>query len=174
MCRTIHVALLILILFSCKELKKNDSLEDKDLTQVTTATGKRPRYPNLSEVIGMKDALRYWAAEESYYPTLHFDSRDTLWLEFNGQCAYSFPIKMRGDSIVVFWDIIENCTHDIGIKKSFGLKVQPEKGKPFMTLRLVNDTTLRADYRFKEWVIQFNNGYQGYKYMPDVFLSVGD
>jgi len=155
-------------------LKNNDTAESKDFSKSNTSVRKRPDYKNLAEVVGEKDILKYWAAEESYYPTIHINSKDTLKLEFNGQCTYSFPFKMEGDSMNVYWDLIENCTHDIGIKKSFGLKDKPIKGKPFMSLRLINDTTLKAAYKYKEWSNQFNNEYKGYQYLPDTFLSIGD
>lgn len=134
----------------------------------------RPSYRSLAEVTRQEEILKYWAAEESYYPTLHFDSRDTLWLEFDGQCAYRFPYALKSEEIDVYWDLIENCTHDIGIKKSFGIKQRPVKGKVFMRLQLVNDTTLKASYLQPEWMDRFNGQYSGYKFFPVTFLSVGD
>lgn len=174
MSNILSAILLSIILFACKDVKKNNTFQSKDLSKTTTETPKRPTYKNLSDVVEQKEILRYWAAEESYYPTLHFDSKDTLWLEFNGQCEYSFPYKATNDSIVVYWDLIEDCTHDIVIKKSFGLKNTPIKGKPFMTLHLINDTALQAAYIYSDWVNHFNSQYKGYKYLPETFLSVGD
>jgi hypothetical protein len=174
--KILSAIVLSFILFSCKEVKKNDTPKSKGLPKTTTATTtrKRPSYKSLSEVVGEKEILKYWAAIKSYYPTLHFITRDTLYLEFNGQCEYSFPFKLTDDSIVIYWDLIENCTHNIGIKKTFGLRDRPLIGKPFMTLRLVNDTTLQAVYLHREWVNHFNCQYKGYKYLPETFLSVGD
>ncbi|GAA4739431.1 hypothetical protein GCM10023229_18330 [Flavisolibacter ginsenosidimutans] len=161
--------------FSCGEVKKHET-ESKSVNakQTTSTTGtKRPRFNSPTEVIQPKEILRYWASKESYYPTLHFDNIDTLWIEFDGQCEYSFSYKLEGKNIVVYWDIIEDCTHDIGVKKSFGLKSKPIKGKPFMTLWLADDTTLQATYLFKSWTDSVNKGYNGYQYFPDLFLSCG-
>lgn len=131
------------MLFSCREGNKIETTKTNNLPKNPTETGKHPGYKNISHVVGEKELLRYWAAAGTYYPNLHFTNNDTLYFEFNGQCEYSFPFKMQYDSIVVYWDLQENCTHDIGIKKTFGLRDRPMKGKPFMTLRLINDTTLQ-------------------------------
>jgi hypothetical protein len=169
--KTTNILLLITMLFSCGEVKKHETGSKTETSRKTSPTRKRPRFGSLTEVIGSKEALRYWASKESYYPALHFDKKDTLGLEFDGQCEYSFPYKLEGNNIVVYWDIIENCTHDIGIKKSFGLKLRPAKGKPFMTLRLANDTMLKAAYIYQDWTNSVNNKYKGYQYFPDLFLS---
>jgi hypothetical protein len=160
------------ILISCSEATIKDR-KDISTPDITLAKSNRPHYKDISEVVGEKEILNYWISPNSYYPTLHFDNPDTLYLEFNGQCQYSYPYKKEGENIIVHWDYIENCTHDIGIKKSFNLKSSPVKGKPFMTLRLVSDTAMQATYLHQEWVSRFNKEYPGYKYLPESFISVG-
>ncbi|HEY8690260.1 MAG TPA: hypothetical protein VIM07_13575 [Chitinophagaceae bacterium] len=126
----------------------------------------KPHYKNIYEIVNEKNNLNFWHSKDQDYPTLHFGWRkDTLWFEFDGQCQYSFPYKLKGSNIIVSWNFIEDCTHDIGIKKTFNLKKAPVVGKPFMIFSLRNDSTLRAIYLYPEWVIKFNkenNEYQGF------------
>lgn len=174
MSKTVAFILSIWILSSCHEVKKHEIRSTKETARNTTAKVYRPRYRNLASVIETRQTLRYWASKESYYPTLHFDNVDTLWIEFNGQCEYNFPYKLQNRKIVVYWDDLEDCTHAVDIKKSFALKSRPTAGEPFMTLELTDDTTLHANYLFKEWADSVNKQYSGYEYFPKVFLSCGE
>lgn len=169
-------ALIILItLQGCSEEKKqpknqpeviNDTLASK-----TNSPPKPTVYKNIDEVVKENDII-YWISE-MYYPALHFSwAKDTLIIEYDGQCQYSYPIKVEQDKIVVYWDFIENCTHHIGIKKSFGLKKVPKIGTPFMTLRLTTGKTLDAEYLYPEWTARFNKENKNYFYLPPRFTVI--
>src|ERR1700743_3629142 len=108
-----------------------------------TLSSPKSKYTNIAQVISDTDIQGYWRNQENGYPALHFSElRDTVRFEFNGQCDYSYPIKIMGDQAFLIWDTLENCTYSIGIKNTFGLKDHPLAGKPFMRLDVVNDSTL--------------------------------
>ncbi|MBS1511470.1 MAG: hypothetical protein JST86_11555 [Bacteroidetes bacterium] len=163
------------VFFSCKEVQRHETKSNNAVAHDTIAPLKHPRYNNLAEVVKQQDELRYWASKESYYPTVHFNIKDTVWMEFDGQCDYIFLYKLKGKSIVVYWwDIMQDCTHDIGIKKAARVKDKPTKGKPFMLLKLANDTTLQATYLYRSWINAVNKSYNGSEHFPELFLSCGE
>jgi hypothetical protein len=101
--------------------------------------------------------LNIWLSRE-YYPLLDFtNEKGKVIIQFDGQCMYSYPVLVKDKSITVLYDVKEDCTHYIGVRDSFGLKKFPQKGKPFIELQLINDTTLKAEYFYPEWVDSVNS-----------------
>lgn len=84
---------------------------------------------------------------------------------------YVYPVKAKNKTITVYWDMVENCTHLTGIRKKFRIKTAPIKGQPFMTLTLINDSTLESAYLFPEWTDSVNACYIDYPYFPAKFHS---
>lgn len=94
---------------------------------------------------------------ETDYPNLDFSyEKGKVVLTFDGQCMYIYPTRVEGKSLVVLYDMQEDCTHDIGIKQTFGLKHVPRNGKPFMRITRVNDTILKVGYFYPAWVDSVN------------------
>lgn len=120
------------------------------------------KYRNLKEICSEKDILKRWISE-NYYPNINFAfHKDTLSFEFDGQCSYSFPIKIKNNGIHVYYDKLENCSHKIFIMETFGLRKHPKMGEVFMILNQINDSTLNATYLFQEWTDSVNSLNQNY------------
>lgn len=158
------------LLLSCKEAKQKAVVQNENSLRSANTTQQKSISKNPTNIDNRKRTVAYWYSKDNYYPNLYFGERDTLWLAFDGQCEYGFPFKIEDDSIIAYWARIEDCTHDIGITKSFGLKDKPSNGKPFLILKLINDTTLRAQYRYQHWINLFNQQYKESGF-PNTFLA---
>jgi len=102
------------------------------------------------------DSARIWGNGEDGFDLIFEHSKLTLWFGFLGQCTYEFPVKIENDKLVVYWDTIEDCVFESGMKNKFGLIKYPHTGDKFMSLKLINDSTLKANYFFLDWVNKFN------------------
>ena len=166
--------MLLMGFISCKN-EKSYNLDTGDSTKVVLVDSSslpRPHYNLAKDVINEKDVLVHWMTPESGYPNLYFSwSKDSVTIEFNGQCQYTFPVRLNDSSLILYWVLFEDCTHDIGVTQDYGLKSSPAIGKPFMSLNLTNDSTLVSKYFYPEWVQKVNVRYSGYKYFPDKFMS---
>lgn len=141
--------------------------EDTTFYQAYAASSKVPetrrskilfvKFKSIREIVSDTNSFSTYWRSIHFYPNLNFAyKKGMVTMEFDGQCEYTYPIKVTDKSITVFYDMQEDCTHDIGIKSTFGLKNYPQKGLPFFVLTLVNDTTLQADYLYKDWVNKVN------------------
>jgi hypothetical protein len=169
-----YIFLLLIGAISCRNQKSynpktGDSIK---VASIDNSSTQRPHYNVVKDVISEKDILIHWMTPESGYPNLYFSwAKDSLTMEFDGQCQYTFPVKANDSSLIVYWAIVEDCTHDIGVKNDFGLKSVPAIGRPFMSLTLTNDSTLTPKYFYTEWVERVNAKNSGYKHFPDKCLS---
>lgn len=177
--KTTYTILLSTILFSCGRVSENKQVETDTSQTVATiihdtaSPYRKLPYKSISEVIEPSDKIKVWHSE-NFDPQFFFSlAKDTLFILFNGQCSYGYPYKIKEDKIIAYWDFIEDCTHDISIKKTFGLKNHPVVGKPFMVIQLANDTTLKVDYLYPEWTKKFNavkdsQAFPDYLHMPEL------
>lgn len=100
---------------------------------------------------------RIWGNGEDGFDLTFEQSKLILWFGFLGQCIYEFPVKIENDKLlIVYWDIIEDCVFESGLKNKFGLVKYPRIGDKFMSLKLANDSTLKVKYFFPEWIHKFN------------------
>jgi hypothetical protein len=153
------------------ESRQEDSVQNINVGTKDIEKKVRPKYRTIKEVLAYTNTPRSWMSK-NYYPVFWFSyQRDTMNIQFDGQCVYDYPAKIKENKIIAYWDFIEDCTHSIGIKKNFGLKHHPVVGKPFMTLELINDSTLKADYLYPEWTKKFNS-LTDYAYLPDTVYSI--
>lgn len=131
----------------------------------------RPKYENINEVLKDKGLRRWWSSN-SDYPMFWFSiAKDTMDIQFTGQCYYSFPCKIKNEKMVVYWDTIGDCNINMGINNTFELNKYPAKGNPFMILELVSDTALKVNYLYPKWVSAFNKKTK-YTMFPDTVYSI--
>lgn len=150
---------LLIILFCLIFIPGQFSASHHDVIQSNLTNGKIFKYKNALEVVNETDILNSWLSI-NYYPNLNFaHKKNTVTIEFNGQCQYNYPVIAKGKLITVYYDLKEDCTSNIGVKESFGLMKRPKKGMPFIILTLVNDSTLEANNLYKNWgdSINFRN-----------------
>ncbi len=86
-----------------------------------------------------------------------FFRHEKVYFNFSVSCTYWFPSKITDNEIVFYWEINEDCTYDVGIKRHFSEIKNPEIGKPFGKIKVLNDTTLFIDYYYTDWVKKINS-----------------
>lgn len=75
---------------------------------------------------------------------------------FNPQCMYSYSTQERNDTLYFKWSYVSDCNQDMGLKKTFDVKKVPIENRPFGYFTLLNDTSLKVTYYYKEWVKKIN------------------
>ncbi|MCL2131395.1 MAG: hypothetical protein FWH36_02910 [Lentimicrobiaceae bacterium] len=90
--------------------------------------------------------------------------------DYNFSCGFWYKTQIIDNKKIVFiWDYNLDCKYDSGIRKGFGLSRKPIKGKLFGEFVLVNDTLLKVNYYYPEWVKQFNK-YHDDEVFPTLFV----
>ncbi len=141
------------------------SLSDQSdsLTERAPTAPRTVRSP-LEQIIH-DTAYTRWNGEGTWSSPVFID--DSLNYEYHGQCAYCYPVSIVGDEIVMYWDRNMDCVFDAMLDTTFGLKNHPLIGEPFARFRLVNDSTLSADYEYPEWVERYHRMATQWKRTPD-------
>lgn len=79
-----------------------------------------------------------------------YSGEDTLSVEYSPECWVYFPFIYDAEKITVYWEYYLDTKYEFDIVKTIKKIDKKYKGKPFMTLRLINDTTLQATYNTPE------------------------
>ncbi len=146
--------------------------QDHAPTPVGTVTGVIPGYDAAAEIV--RDAVRsVWAErkEETASLALHFvpEQPDTVSVSFSPECWLEFPCRAEGDAITVYWDQRVDSKYEFEFVKSVRRADPAYRGKPFMVLTLLNDSTLRAAYPIPALVKALNSAGQGRTLFPETF-----
>ena len=110
------------------------------------------RYKNVNEIVNEKNGIQW--AYKNYHKhrisaLLYFnlETCDNLSIEIGPVIFWlTLPIKIKDDKITVFWDDNVDYKYKTEMVKTFISVSKSHKGKPFMSLDLINDTTLSAIY----------------------------
>jgi len=148
---------ILIILESCKSDKvDNYPLVHKDtLTPIISKEKKQNQKKNLSiRDIEMESILDGWTDKGSFW-LLTFKPNKVVY-EFSPNCNYWFPSKIVNDEIIFYWALNENCSFDRGLRKTYKEVQNPEFGKPFGKVKIVNDTTIIVNYFYKDWIKRIN------------------
>lgn len=116
----------------------------------SVATSFRSRVNSVFEL--ENDSISYaWHGGDIVW--LYF-SKGKVDFPFSVSCGISLPTQIISNKkIIFFWDLSNlSCTYDIGLRRTFGLSHTPVIGEPFGEFILVNDTLLKVNYYFPEWV----------------------
>ncbi len=95
-----------------------------------------------------------WTDGGSFY-LLIFEPNKVHFI-FNPTCAYWFPSKIKENEIIFYWEMNEDCIFNRGLSKTFQNIENPEIGKPFGKIKLLNDSTLFIDYYYTDWIKKIN------------------
>ncbi len=106
------------------------------------------------EDIERQTILDAWTDKGSFW-LLRFTPNKVIY-EFNPSCAYWFPSKIINNEIVFYWEDNKNCSFERGLSKKFASIKNPELGKPFGGVKLVNDSTIVVHYYYKDWIKKIN------------------
>ena len=85
-----------------------------------------------------------------------------------------FPYKLDGKKIIVYWDENVDTKYDFDIVKVMKKVDKKYLGKAFMTLELINDTTLRSTYLLEDLVRKINASSKERTFFPAKFNLVQD
>jgi hypothetical protein len=156
-------------------IKKADARNAEKLADNTTKneqTVKRLSFKTLSEI---DTSYTIWVEKQDsgvYSLSLHFMYKDTLAIAYSTECWLLFPYKIDNNKIVVYWDDYIDTKYEFDIVKAID-KISPKYiGKNFMTLTLINDTTLKATYPIAEIRKKVNSCNKERTFFPEKFSLV--
>jgi len=132
-------------------------------------------FKNIAEVIQAKRSYPWVNLnlhDSSASLALHFNliTTDTLEVEYSAECWLYFPYTVSSDKITVYWDKIIDTKYDFDIVKAINKTDGKYIGKPFMTLQLINDTTLQATYLLPQLIKKINSSTKDRLFFPDKYF----
>jgi len=156
-----------IILISCTSWnKEKNTNSQKDTSKIvhysdTLKDATRISFKNIQGVIEFAGAGT-WSNTKNGLSScmLYFNSgnagTDTLDIEYSPECWLSFPYKVVSKKIIVSWDKIIDSKYDFSIVKVINGVEKSYKGRTFMVLELLNDTTLQATYPDSKLINKLN------------------
>ena len=78
---------------------------------------------------------------------------------YHGQCHYSYFTNKTGNenTLELYWSYKTDCLLNMDfLEKPNGIKKYPKRGDSFAQYTLVNDSTIRVNYYFPEWIKKIN------------------
>ena len=182
--KQVDFSLLITVIFSLACNQNSSSNSNSNSKQIDTArvlellkneyakmVTHRLSFRNISEIISDSSysswvELRYNSASLM----LHFQYKDTLAISYSPECWMMFPYKLEENKIIVYWDKNIDTKYNFDIVKAVNKTPKKFIGKPFMTLELVNDTTLKATYLLKEMIKKINHSSREGTFFPEKYI----
>jgi hypothetical protein len=150
--KPLFLLLFLAALAACRE-NGNADFQAKAENNTATATEHTVRFKSIRQVYN-DTASTKWTDAGSFW-WLYFEP-GKVWFDFNPSCGYWFPARPEDNRIVFYWALNSSCTFNRGLDTAFAGIQQPVKEKPFGQVTLVNDTTLRVDYFYEDWVRKVN------------------
>jgi hypothetical protein len=145
------------------------------LTSISCIGKKTPNKTNLQKLSvesnnsSRKKEIRDFISDTNYYhwAAMHSDtSKYMLEITFHneyaiywyhGQCQYFYFAYLCDNKIELLWSYKTDCILNMDfLEKSNGIKWFPKRGDLFASYSLINDTMLKVDYNFPEWVKRIN------------------
>ncbi len=182
--QTYYILTIILHLAACNQRgqtsyveKEPDATNSEKLSDKTTnneQSVKRLSFKTLSEI---DSSYAIWVKKQDsdiYSLTLHFMYKDTLAIEYSPECWLMYPYKIENNKMFVYWDNNIDTKYEFDIVKAIDKISTKYIGKNFMTLELINDTTLKATYPIEEIRKKVNSSNKVREFFPDKFNLVQD
>lgn len=150
MTRLLIPFLLIAIFSTCSNYYSQKQTVTRDGITDSITTSERSRVANAFE---LENDSSFYAWHGGDVIWLNF-SKGEVDFPFSASCGILLPTLIVSDKrIIFFWDYSKlSCTYDIGLRKTFGLTHIPVENEPFGEFILVNDTLLKVNYYYPEWV----------------------
>jgi hypothetical protein len=183
----IYILLVLLLVVACKE--KSSTNADNNKPDIASSTmplnktnsdvvenvTKSVSFNDISEIIAESSSSIWVEKQDSIFSlALHFQYKDTLAVSYSPECWLMFPYKLDGKKIIVYWDENVDTKYDFDIVKAMKKVDKKHLGKAFMTLELVNDTTLRSTYLLEDLVRKINASSKERTFFPAKFNLVQD
>jgi len=134
---------------------------------------KKLSFKNISDIVSDKKSYA-WVninpQDNSSSLSLHFnlETIDTIAMAYSSECWLMFPIKVSSDKIIVYWDVLIDTKYDFDIVKVMN-KIETAPGKPFMELKLLNDSTLNVSYLIPDITHKLNSASKDRVLFPEKF-----
>ena len=107
---------------------------------------------------------------DCYASIAHFDTPDTMGLELHSECWISYPLRVSGDSIHVTWSGNTDTKYPFPIVSAIRKAAPKFRNKEFMSLVLLNDSTLKAIYQDSSTIARLNQTKEGKVFFPSAFV----
>ena len=106
----------------------------------------------------------FWNAKQndssSYWVRINFQKEFAVY-QFHGQCLYwffTYNSSPKSKKITMIWSYKTDCLLDMKfLNDDNGVKKYPRTGDYFCDYSLVNDTIIKVEYRFPEWIKAVND-----------------
>jgi len=157
--------LLFTLLFLLHSCKKNDAVDipKSKIIHKKSIDEKVVFEPKAIGDYASDDADFFWNAKQSdsakYWIRIVFQ-KDFAVYQFHGQCLYWFftdNASPKSKKIELLWSYKVDCISDMNfIHESNGVKKYPKAGDYFSSYTLINDSVIKANYNFPEWVKAVN------------------
>lgn len=151
-----------LFILSCNDKKKIESkIELKDTINQKTETIKPITYKkkkiDIHKINSNDSLLRhiFFVSFEGMVYTM-FDINEVVFVFGFNSCEYTFPIQNKGNEILIAWNKDDySCNYKSGLDKNYNVK-QPHKGDVFAEVSPYNDTVIKINYLYPEFIQKLN------------------
>ena len=155
--------LVCLCYLGCNSPEKHTTKHTTTVPPITKDSSQQTPVKPAATSIG--DLVNYtWAPKHpentGYLCEMKFQDEHTI-IFFHAQCAYFFFTRTTYakdyQQVRLIWTYKTDCLLDMSfLERSNGAKKYPRYGDTFATYKLINDTTVRAEYMFPQWVQKVN------------------
>lgn len=135
----------------------------------------RHSFGDISEIVA-DSSYSTWVDKQdsSFSLALHFQEKDTVAFSYSPECWLVFPYRFNKNQLTIYWDDNIDTKYEFDIVKAMKKIDKRFIGRPFMTLELLNDTTLSATYLMKDVRAIINRSNKKRTFFPDKFKLVQD
>lgn len=151
----------VFVLTSCKKEKSNTKQETKVTLEKVSEKKIKTRKRIGDYMSDNKDYNWYAKITDSIseYPRLIFQKEFAIY-QFHGQCYYwlfTNHYYTGADKIELLWTYKKDCLFEPkSLQSSNGIRKYPKIGDSFCEYTLVNDSVMKVEYKFPEWVKKVN------------------
>jgi hypothetical protein len=110
---------------------------------------------------------------ENFYPNVQFTEKNSVIIEFNGQCQYQYPISEKTNNGWIEYQKTPDCLTDNPFDKTFGLEKYPKSSDQFIKYRFFEDT-LYFEFLYPDWIDSVNSKQQNYPYFSDKYARMNE
>ncbi|WP_395056910.1 hypothetical protein [Flavobacterium sp.] len=153
---------LCLLLLSCNN-KNNKS--DLKIEEKTEKVNDSIFFKNIIDVVNDKKSTPWVKSENDFASCIlyfNLENLEILAIQFTPECWAYFPIEIKKNKIIVYWDVNIDTKYNFDIVKTMNKIDESLKGKPFIILELRDGKMLKASYEIEKLREELNNGKENY------------
>jgi len=173
----------LFVLISCKKDEnhlKSNSKKDVNGTEAKVSEKKIGTPKRIGEYISDEKDF-FWTPQQSdsssYWVRVVFENEFAVY-QFHGQFIYWFFTNhyyTGTDKIELLWSYKTDCLLDMKfLSNSNGVKKYPKYGDSFCEYSLLNDSVIKVNYKFPEWVKKINETEQDSIFPQFLYLQGKD